>query len=189
MTFRRQLRSITGLKVLATLGIFIWYCGLLKSPDLGARCVKIFLVVSGFLTAYNHHGSYEGTLDEGVAIVRKKLRSIYPVYLAGFLLAVVVILANDVLPRSVYTALPAGLVLLLALEAGPVARLLGAAPLLAAGRFELDFYVFHQPCIKLVGYLIGGPGRKALAAFVLACVLVWLWRAARGAWVRAQRSR
>ena len=97
-----------------------------------------------------------------------------PAYCVG--LAVVVVVGNGVLPRSVYTALFVGLVLLLALEAGPVARLLGAAPLLAAGRYELDFYIFHQPCIKLVGYLIGGLGRKALAAFVLTCTLVWLWR-------------
>ena len=88
MASRQQLRSITGLKVFAALGIFVWHCGFFKSPDLGARCVEIFLVVSGFLTAYNHHGNYDGTLDEGVAIVRKKLHAIYPVYLAGFLLAV-----------------------------------------------------------------------------------------------------
>ncbi len=71
MSSRQQLRSVTGLKVLATLGIFVWHCGFLKSPDLGARCVEIFLVTSGFLTAYNHHGSYAGTFDESIAIVRK----------------------------------------------------------------------------------------------------------------------
>ncbi len=87
MTKQSQLRSITGLKVLATLAIFVWHCGFLKAPDLGARCVEIFLVVSGFLTAYNHHGEYAGMLDECVVIVRKKLCSIYPVYLAGILLA------------------------------------------------------------------------------------------------------
>lgn len=87
MSSKSQLRSITGLKVIATMGVFIWHCGLFKAPDIGARCVDVFFVVSGFLTAYNHHGSYEGTLDECVGIVRKKLRAIYPVYLAGFLLA------------------------------------------------------------------------------------------------------
>lgn len=79
---------ITGLKVLATLGIFLWHCRFLKSSGLGARCAEIFLVVSGFLAAYNHHGTHEGTLDESVVIVRKKLRAIYPVYLVGLLLAV-----------------------------------------------------------------------------------------------------
>ena len=78
MSSRRKLSAITGLKVLATLGIFVWHCGFLKSPDLGARCVEIFLVASGFLTAYNHHGLYTGTFDESIAIVRKKLRAIYP---------------------------------------------------------------------------------------------------------------
>lgn len=87
MSSKSKLRSITGLKVFATAGIFIWHLGLFKAPDLGARCVEIFLVVSGFLTAYNHHGRYEGTIEECVGIARKKLRAIYPVYFAGFLLA------------------------------------------------------------------------------------------------------
>ncbi len=93
MASRQQLSAITGLKVLATLGIFVWHCGFFKTPDLGARCVEIFLIVSGFLTSYNHHGAYAGTLDESFAIVRKKLRAIYPVYFAGFLLAVAYMIA------------------------------------------------------------------------------------------------
>lgn len=94
MLKKAQLGSITGLKVLATLAIFVWHCALIKAPDLGARCVEIFLVVSGFLTAYNHHGEYAGTLDECVAVVRKKLRSIYPVYFAGLLLAATCMLVS-----------------------------------------------------------------------------------------------
>ena len=335
MSSRRKLSVITGLKVLATLGIFVWHCGFLKSPDLGARCVEIFLVASGFLTAYNHHGLYTGTFDESIAIVRKKLRAIYPIYLAGFLLAIVymfvahsvggytrfglvataivhltlmqawipgvsfafdgaawflsaalfcyamtpvvsrllchakdrlggsalgagfvcagsftallffelcqmkmptlytysvhiapplcllrfmmgyaaaclysqlrefaegnklafaalelaycvalvavVILGNALLFRSVYTALFTGLVLLLALEVGLVAKLLSLSPFIVAGHYELEFYVFHQPCINLADYLIGGMERKALCAFALAVALVYLWRLAAGA--------
>ncbi len=286
-------------------------------------------MVSGFLTAYNHHGEYAGTLDECVAIVRKKLRSIYPVYLAGILLATaymlvskdtqgltrfglaatalvdltlmqawipgiafkydgaawflsailvcyalspfvsrlvewakerlksdvlgaiavgmgsfavllfleicqrkmpelysyrvhiapplcllrfvmgyaagslyprlsealdgrrrfialaevlfvgfvlwVVVAGNAVLPRSVFTLLATGVVLLLSLGFGPVSKLLGSAPLVRMGKYELAFYVFHQPCIFLAAFLIGGMGRKALLAFVLTCFFVFLW--------------
>lgn len=68
-------------------------------------------------------------------------------------------------------------VLLLSLGAGPVSSLLSASPLVWLGRFELDFYVFHQPCIWLTGFLIGGKGRMSLSAFVLTVSLVYLWRA------------
>lgn len=91
--------------------------------------------------------------------------------------ACAVILGNAILPRSVFTLLFAIVVLLLSLEAGPVSKLLGAAPLVKLGRFELAFYVFHQPCISLAWYLIGGRGRKALLAFVFTCLLVFLWEA------------
>ena len=338
MNAKSQLRSIAGLKVFATAGIFVWHCGFFKSPDLGARCVEIFLVVSGFLTAYNHHGTYEGTLGECVAIVRKKLRAIYPVYLAGFLLAaaymvvarnaqgltrfglaatalvdltlmqawipsiafkydgaawflsaalvcyaaspfisrlvecaqerlgdanlgalavgagsfavllflevsqkklpslfnysvhicpplcllrflmgyaaaclslglrgslgekrfaasvaevaylvfagIAVVVFNDVLPRSVFTLVFTFAVLLLSFGLGLVSRLLGATPLLRLGRFELDFYVFHQPCIWLAGCLIGGRGRLALLGLALTVGFVALWRALKIAYGR-----
>lgn len=86
-----------------------------------------------------------------------------------------IVLGNAILPRSVFTLLFAIFVLLLSLEGGPVSKLLGAAPLVKLGRFELAFYVFHQPCISLAWYLIGGRGRKALLAFVFTCLLVFLW--------------
>lgn len=103
-------------------------------------------------------------------------------------LAGVVVFGNGVLLRSVYTALFTGLVLLLALEVGPIARLLSLSPFIVTGGYELDFYVFHQPCIKLVSYFIGGQGRMALGAFVLTAVLVYLWRTLRRAWARWRSS-
>lgn len=103
---------------------------------------------------------------------------------AGFMEAVAIVLAgvavvlfNDVLLRAVFTLIAAAVVLLLSLELGPVSKLLGVPPFVRLGRYELDFYVFHQPCIWLASYLIGGHGRKALFGFVLTVGFVLLWRA------------
>lgn len=90
---------------------------------------------------------------------------------------VAVVLLNDVLLRAVFTLIAAAVVLLLSLELGPVSKLLSVPPLVRLGCYELDFYVFHQPCIWLASYLIGGRGRKALFGFVLTVGFVFLWRA------------
>lgn len=93
------------------------------------------------------------------------------------LAGVAVVLLNDVLLRAVFTLVAAAVVLLLSLELGPVSKFLSVPPLVRLGRYELDFYVFHQPCIWLASYLIGGRGRKALFGFVLTVGFVVLWRA------------
>lgn len=87
------------------------------------------------------------------------------------------IAGNTVVPRAVHVLLSTIVVLLLSLGAGPISKVLALPPLVRLGRFELDFYVFHQPCIWLTGFLIGGKGRMALSAFVLTVSLVFLWRA------------
>ena len=77
MPNQERLNSITGLKVLATVLIFIWHTGYFEAPDLGARCVEIFFVTSGLLMAWNHEGSYKGTVGECLGIFRQKFLKIY----------------------------------------------------------------------------------------------------------------
>ena len=88
MPNQERLNSITGLKVLATVLIFIWHTGYFEAPDLGARCVEIFFVTSGLLMAWNHEGSYKGTVGECLGIFRQKFLKIYPIYIFGILIAV-----------------------------------------------------------------------------------------------------
>ncbi len=90
---------------------------------------------------------------------------------------VVVVVLNDVMLRAGFTLIATLAVLLISLGLGPVSKLLSVSPLVRLGRFELDFYVFHQPCILLAGLLVAGHGRVALLGLALTVVSVALWRA------------
>lgn len=107
MLNRKRLNSITGLKVLATLLIFIWHAGYLKAPDLGARCVEVFFVVSGLLMAWNHEGSYEGTVGKCLSILQQKFMKIYPIYIFGILIAILnMVLIHNLQGMGVKELLP-----------------------------------------------------------------------------------
>lgn len=82
-----RIASISGIKAIALVLVFVWHCGVLQTPDLGARMCELFFVCSGVLEALNHHGNYSYTLDETVSITKKKLAGVYPLYLVTFLLA------------------------------------------------------------------------------------------------------
>lgn len=94
MIKKRKLNSITGLKVICLFGIFIWHCGLISAPDLGARCCEAFFVISGFLGAYQHHHNYKYTIDETINTAKRKLLAVYPLHLVTFLLAALLLLPN-----------------------------------------------------------------------------------------------
>ena len=82
-----RIESISGIKALALMLVFIWHTGVIKAPDLGARMCELFFVCSGVLEAINHHGKYEYTMEETVSIIKRKLARIYPLYIVSFLLA------------------------------------------------------------------------------------------------------
>lgn len=81
--------QLTGLKVLALLGIFYWHAmpqaGL---PDLGARLVELFFVVSGFLVGFRNHGTFDESVSGCWDYVWPKVKALYPVYLLGLVLGV-----------------------------------------------------------------------------------------------------
>lgn len=92
-----RLHSIAGLKIVALLIIFYWHSPLPKDgvPDLGARCVELFFVSSGFLVAYTHRGSFSGSINGALDYVLRKVKIAYPVYLISLVLSVVwLFLAN-----------------------------------------------------------------------------------------------
>lgn len=75
---RKYILSVAGLKALCLILILAWHCGVLKAPDLGARCCEIFFVASGFLEGYRHEFEWEYTVAEAWRFVAKKLRAMWP---------------------------------------------------------------------------------------------------------------
>ena len=83
-------------------------------------------------------------------------------------------LLGGVLPRSVFTLLFTIWITLLAMERGIVSRVFTLKPLIIAGRYELEFYVLHQPCLKLMSLLMGTALLRryvVLSAFMLIGVM------------------
>lgn len=84
-----QIRQLTGIKVLALLGIFYWHAWPhVDSPDMGARLVELFFVISGFLVGLRNHGTFEVSASGCWGYVWPKIRKLYPVYLIGLALGV-----------------------------------------------------------------------------------------------------
>lgn len=79
--------QLTGLKVVALLGIFCWHSmPHLGLPDFGARLVELFFVTSGFLVGFRRHGMLDMTISGCWNYVWPKVKSLYPVYILGLVL-------------------------------------------------------------------------------------------------------
>ena len=97
----RKIHSLAGLKVIAILLIFWWHSWLPNPPcDLGARCCEFFFVASGFLVYYTHKGTFSCTWRDSLQYVRKKLVTIYPMHLLGFILVLFSMSLTDVFSKS-----------------------------------------------------------------------------------------
>ena len=57
-------------------------------PDLGARLVELFFVVSGFLVGFRNHGTFDESISGCWKYLWPKVRLLYPVYLLGLALGV-----------------------------------------------------------------------------------------------------
>ena len=85
-----RIKSITGIKIIALLGIFIWHTGIISSPDLGARGCEIFFVCSGFCMGYNYYK--KGIPDSygySFSFVWRKIKQFYPLHFITFIMAAV----------------------------------------------------------------------------------------------------
>jgi peptidoglycan/LPS O-acetylase OafA/YrhL len=82
---KRDLGALDGLRVLATLAIFLYHAGILKQ---GAFPVTFFFMLSGFLLYYTKH-TLTGypSFRAWLGYVGKKLREFYPLHLLTFLYA------------------------------------------------------------------------------------------------------
>ncbi|MCM1324699.1 MAG: acyltransferase family protein [Acetobacter sp.] len=81
------LPPLSGVKLLAVIGILCCHTGLIHAFDACARMVEILFLLSGFLMAYNHFfTTTEHTLLNGWHNVKKKLPKFYPIHIFTFLL-------------------------------------------------------------------------------------------------------
>ena len=107
---RPRLYAITGLKVVAVIGVFLWHA-LPKEHliDLGARGCELMFVASGFLVAYNRHEWFSTRIGDAFRYLVSKVRKVYPLYLFSLGVALVVLTAEGTLlwdvPRT-YLTLP-----------------------------------------------------------------------------------
>lgn len=132
-----RLYSVTGLKVVALLIIFYWHSPLPKEgmPDLGARCVELFFVASGFLVAYTHRGRFSERIDDDLSYVLRKVKKAYPAYILSVVLSVVWLLlvnGSEGLTSGYLSALPFHLILCQSWISGIAMLYNGAAWFLSA---------------------------------------------------------
>ncbi len=82
-----RLLPLSGLKVLAVIGVIACHMGALSQWDLCARMVELLFLLSGFCMAYNHGDTRtKDSFYDGWRMVWNKLPQIYPIHLATFLL-------------------------------------------------------------------------------------------------------
>lgn len=91
----RWITAIQGLRAVSFLAIFVSHSGLGQFGCLGAWGVSVFLVMSGFLMAYQYLQKQEAPAF-GLAFVSKKLKALYPLHIVT-MLAKLPIALSDVL--------------------------------------------------------------------------------------------
>ena len=85
---KERINTITGIKILALLAIFVWHCNVLKKPDLGARACEILFICSGFCMAYNYYKTdFQGNIYEAIQFVLKRIKKFYPLYIITMLIS------------------------------------------------------------------------------------------------------
>lgn len=83
-----KIYSITGLKVIVLLCIFIWHWQIVSSPDLGARGCELMFICSGFCIAYNYYNKQmDGTIFEAFNFAKVRLKKFYVLYIITMLFA------------------------------------------------------------------------------------------------------
>ncbi len=80
-----HLTSLSGLKLIAVIGILACHTSLIPAFDACARMVEVLFVISGFLMAYNYQN--KETKDfTALTILKRKLKKLFPIHLITFLL-------------------------------------------------------------------------------------------------------
>lgn len=93
---KEKIKSQTGIQVCAFLLIFLWHTNFPKPGiDVGARGCEILILVSGFLTAYNHFDDVL-TLKDSIRNHIKRYLKLLPLHLAT-------IIATKIIIKNRYT--------------------------------------------------------------------------------------
>lgn len=164
-----RLKAVAGLKIVALLLVFIWHSPLPTEgvPDLGARCVELFFVASGFLVAYSRHGRFSDSVAGAMGYALGKARRAYPVYLLSLALSIVwLFLTNgsDWLTPGYLLALPFHLILCQSWVSGIAMLYNGAAWFFSAA---LVCYVLAPAIDSVLGELSKRLGARGGATALL----------------------
>ena len=82
----RKLKSLQGLRALATVGIFLFHSGFLLQ---GTFPVTFFFMLSGFMMYYTKHelNSFKDFASWNKIYVWKKIKQFYPLHFITFIMA------------------------------------------------------------------------------------------------------
>ena len=81
---REKIDSISAIRGLACLGVFLAHLGFQFSDGVGKCCVSIFLLLSGFVMIYSYYGMNrisKVSIVDNVIFSYRKTKSLYPLYL------------------------------------------------------------------------------------------------------------
>lgn len=83
-----KIDSLHGLRILCFYSLFAFHAGYsIILTDVGARVVEFFFIMSGFLMAYNHIDDMSATYEESYRILKKRIKTFYPIHILTFLLS------------------------------------------------------------------------------------------------------
>lgn len=94
LVFMKRIQSFDGLRTIAFAMVFLSHLSARLLPlnyfGIGANGVSIFIILSGFLTAYKHYNKKnQNIIKEGMRIYSIKLKKFYPIHMITFLFALV----------------------------------------------------------------------------------------------------
>ena len=102
---KEKIKSLTGIQVCAFLLIFLWHTNFPKPGiDVGARGCEILILVSGFLTAYNHFDDVY-TLKKSVKDHIKRYLKLLPLHLSTIIATKIIIKNRYTVTATILTIL------------------------------------------------------------------------------------
>lgn len=101
---RERINSISAVRALACLGVFIAHIGFRISDAIGKCSVSIFLVLSGFVMIYSYYGRNRITkfsVVDNAMFAYRRIKGLYPLYLlTTCLMTVFLFVGQDKTPIS-----------------------------------------------------------------------------------------
>lgn len=85
---KEKIDSLHGLRILCFYSLLSYHAGYsIIATDVGARVVEFFFIMSGFLMAYNYINDMPSTYEESYRILKKRIKTFYPIHILTFLLS------------------------------------------------------------------------------------------------------